>query len=526
MLDTDGNDGWSVTWNGVAANSYVLTAVATDDDTESTISDSVIIDVQLLLPSITNFIPSSGPVGSVVILNGLNFDGVTEVAFGPSVAEIISVSSTQIEVRVPPQNGKLPKSVKISLVSPAGQYTSSNKFTVTEGSVPTNVSPVVSIISPATNTDFVAPALVDILVNSSDSDGYVTKVEFFNGNIKLGEDLTSPYEFSWANVPSGNYSLSAVATDDKGATGTSGNVSIQVSEPGGNSAPDVTITSPLDNSSFTAPANIVINASASDSDGSVAQVEFFSGSGSLGTDFTSPYSLTWNNVPAGTYLLTAIATDNLGLVTTSEVVSVNVSSSQNINAPSGLTAEWISNSEVYLTWLDNDMGEDGFILERSSKPDFSGRIDFISLPANTISYTDSNLNNKKGGGILYYRIKAVKGNLSSAYSKETMAAPISAAITAPSDVTDEVAVDEDFKVYPNPTSGEATVTFVLNKTRDYTLSLYNSLGTYLFLIGEGQAKSGLEYTYELSVNQFPDGLYFLILETRDSYQTFRLIIKR
>ena len=40
-IDTDGNDGWSVTWNGVATNSYALTAVATDDDLETTISEVI-----------------------------------------------------------------------------------------------------------------------------------------------------------------------------------------------------------------------------------------------------------------------------------------------------------------------------------------------------------------------------------------------------------------------------------------------------------------------------------------------------
>ena len=45
-IDTDGNDGWSVTWNGVATNSYALTAVATDDDLETTTSEIITISVE------------------------------------------------------------------------------------------------------------------------------------------------------------------------------------------------------------------------------------------------------------------------------------------------------------------------------------------------------------------------------------------------------------------------------------------------------------------------------------------------
>src|SRR6202022_15202 len=45
-----------------------------------------------------------------------------------------------------------------------------------------------------------------------------------------------------------------------------------------------------------------------------------------GTDTTSPYTFTWSNVAAGSYALTAVATDNAGAVTTSAAVTVTVSS--------------------------------------------------------------------------------------------------------------------------------------------------------------------------------------------------------
>ena len=47
------------------------------------------------------------------------------------------------------------------------------------------------------------------------------KVEFFNGNTKLGEDATSPFEFVWTNVPVGTYQVTAKVTDDQGLSTTS-----------------------------------------------------------------------------------------------------------------------------------------------------------------------------------------------------------------------------------------------------------------------------------------------------------------
>ena len=77
-----------------------------------------------------------------------------------------------------------------------------------------------------------------------------------------------------------------------------------------NYAPEVTLTAPASNATFAAGTNITLSATASDADGSVSKVEFFSDSTKLGEDTTSPYSFNWNNVPAGSYSLTARAIDN------------------------------------------------------------------------------------------------------------------------------------------------------------------------------------------------------------------------
>lgn len=98
---------------------------------------------------------------------------------------------------------------------------------------------------------------------------------------------------------------------------------------GANAAPTVSITSPAANTRFTAPASIAIAATAADSNGTVAQVAFYHDGILLGTDTTSPYSYTWASVPAQTaaYHLQAIATDNLGAVSTTADVPVYVDAS-------------------------------------------------------------------------------------------------------------------------------------------------------------------------------------------------------
>src|SRR6266481_1080223 len=91
--------------------------------------------------------------------------------------------------------------------------------------------------------------------------------------------------------------------------------------PGANQSPTVSITSPTDGAIFTAPAIVPITAAASDSDGSVTNVQFFDGSILLGATNNTPYTVT-ANLAIGSHTLTAVATDNAGLSTTSSVVNV------------------------------------------------------------------------------------------------------------------------------------------------------------------------------------------------------------
>lgn len=102
------------------------------------------------------------------------------------------------------------------------------------GTNPGNTPPAVSIISPANNASFTPPANIGIQANASDADGSVTKVEFFNGGTKLGEVAASPWTFTWTNVGNGSYTITAKATDNRGAVTTSSPVTVVVGTGGGN----------------------------------------------------------------------------------------------------------------------------------------------------------------------------------------------------------------------------------------------------------------------------------------------------
>jgi hypothetical protein len=92
----------------------------------------------------------------------------------------------------------------------------------------------------------------------------------------------------------------------------------------GNILPAVKITSPSDRTHFEAGADIVITTEAGDTDGTIAQVEFFQGAASLGVVRQAPYSITIRNAGTGTHVYTAAATDNNSATTTSSPVRITI----------------------------------------------------------------------------------------------------------------------------------------------------------------------------------------------------------
>jgi subtilisin family serine protease/predicted Rdx family selenoprotein len=94
-----------------------------------------------------------------------------------------------------------------------------------------NSPPSVSITTPASGAVFNAPATISLAAAANDDDGTITQVSFYNGSTLIATDTSAPYAATLSGVPVGNYSLTAVATDNGGASATSAAVAIQVVAP-------------------------------------------------------------------------------------------------------------------------------------------------------------------------------------------------------------------------------------------------------------------------------------------------------
>ncbi len=115
----------------------------------------------------------------------------------------------------------------------------STSVTVDGGSVTTFVSssigdaPDVELTAPENGASFELPTTIEVTANASDNDGQIIEVEFFAGSSSIGTDDTEPYAISWTPMDGGNYTITAVATDNDGNKTSSTSIEINTFVPQG-----------------------------------------------------------------------------------------------------------------------------------------------------------------------------------------------------------------------------------------------------------------------------------------------------
>jgi hypothetical protein len=83
--------------------------------------------------------------------------------------------------------------------------------------------------------------------------------------------------------------------------------------------PQVTISLPANGAVISEGANVIINATATETGGTIAKVEFYDDTSKIAEVDAAPYNFTWVGPEPGLYTLTAKATDNVGTINTATV---------------------------------------------------------------------------------------------------------------------------------------------------------------------------------------------------------------
>ncbi|MDB6039637.1 MAG: large protein [Verrucomicrobiales bacterium] len=322
---------YSVIWSNAAVGNYGLFARAEDAFGKSSVSSVVTVTVTNNAPVIRLTSPADGSVFS----QPANITIAAETSGGTTTVKKVSFYEGDDLI------GTV-TNAPYSLVwsnAPRGHFTLFARETDNEGSVAysqkvsitvSNAAPTVQITEPADNTIYASGDAITIKASASDSDGSIDNVMFFDNGRFLRAIKTEPYTLVWTNAAPGKHSVTARAVDLQGLSAVSAPVHIVVS----NSAPTITLTSPVDGASFAAPATIELKADASDADG-IRSVTFWSKGHLVGISTKAPYALTLNRVETGNYEFIAKAMDRFEQIATSAAVHVTVTNTVSHGPHSG-----------------------------------------------------------------------------------------------------------------------------------------------------------------------------------------------
>ena len=331
-LGEDATSPYTWTVSNIAIGTYTFTAKAILSSGGPLVSSAVQVTAAPApnqAPAVTLTAPANNasftaPASITLSANATDNDGtVTKVEFFNGSTKIGEVTSS-------------PYVFAWSGIA-SGYYTLSAKATDNQGAVGTSATAAIIISNPGSSVgDIIGP---DCVVAND------VKVFEVNPN-----SLANATAFSWwctGSTQSNTQMAPGKVSFNFGPSFTGGQVCVGINysvapwyqqfcktitvctttppPPPPNQSPSVALTTPTNNATFVAPANITLSANATDTDGSIAKVEFFNGSTKLGEATATPYRFVWNAVGAGNYSLSAKATDNLGAATSSAVVIVAVS---------------------------------------------------------------------------------------------------------------------------------------------------------------------------------------------------------
>ena len=271
-------------WEDVGPGFYVLTAVATDDDGDSTTSEPVNIAViEFPGPAVVNVFatdpiareqnPYSGepldPAMFTVVRDGSTAESLT-VHYDVSGTADNGVDYHLLSGEVTIPQGQLAEEIYVVAIDdliheptesviveivelpciaiyppPPECYVRGDHpvaaAEILDNDPPPNLPPVAQITAPPQGSVYTEPATVDITVAAVDPDGWVQKMEIFANGRKIDEQeiyfIVPPppgqeqfFDFMWENVPAGFYRLTARATDQLGSASWTGPVVIWVRE--------------------------------------------------------------------------------------------------------------------------------------------------------------------------------------------------------------------------------------------------------------------------------------------------------
>jgi RHS repeat-associated protein len=328
---------YTYSWTGVAAGNYSIIARATDDKgatKDSTVYNFTVAPAANAAPQVSLSASSPdtvAPGGVTLTVNATDSDGsISSVWILKDGTQVGSPSSLPYAYTASGLVAGVHRFIAVARDN-AGTESTSAAYVLTV-SAAANASPTVSLSTSGAVTT--VPGRITLSASASDPDGIIARVRYYKNGVELVNLSTPPYTFAWTNVSADTYAIQAVAEDNLGATGYSSTYNFIVTEPVTNIPPTVRLVSPATGTVIDSsiPGTISMSATASDSDGTIKNVQFFINGTAVATT-APPYSAIFNVSSAGTYIVKAVATDDDDASASSATATVTILPSNPATGP-------------------------------------------------------------------------------------------------------------------------------------------------------------------------------------------------
>ena len=356
-----------------------------------------------------------------------------------------------------------------------------------------NQLPWVGFTNPTDYSTFKVGDPINLAAIAEDPENNIERVNFrVNGEL-LKSDNAAPYEQIFEPEQPGIYDIEAVVVD--GANNRNKSFLTLVVVENINAAPEVSISSPLNNAEFTLGEDIPLVATATDPDGNLDKVNFKINNQFYKTDNSSPFENTFTPTEPGTYIIGARAFDTDGL---SKEVIVTVK----VNAPNQepfVTITSPSDGQVF------SVGEEIPLAATASDPDDNlEKVNFkiddqFYKTDNTSPYENTYIATEPGT----YKIAA------RAFDEDGLTFETFVTVTVEVTLSNESFTPnnkfENVTIYPSPA---ASVINVAGLSQDNTrASIIDATGKTLAY------KVLSKNNNQISVSNLASGIYFLKLQT-------------
>lgn len=311
--------------------------------------------------------------------------------------------------------------------------------------------------------------------------------------------------------------------------------------------PQITLISPVSGAVFAEEDSVILKAEATDTDGDVVLVEFFASDMKIGEADSEPYMMTWFDIKPDRYLLSAVATDNIGnqrvsnkvaiVVGTQETVRLEAEAAKLSGSPRVATGDASASGGAYVTMQQNGtitwelpgVPEAGtYQIIFVFRPTFGMKNQYINVngvrvaemtfDGNANQWAEAPLDVDLREGDNTIQMELFWGWMDLDY----LAVPSATIVTSIAEPEGRPAGFSLQQNYPNPFNPMTAIRYSLESQEHVKLTLYNVLGRKVRTLVDAIQSPG-EHTMILNAADLATGVYFYRIEAGRFDQTKRML---